>query len=64
MKALIYGVAGQDGSYLAQLLLKKGYEVVGISRDEMIISFANFDRLGIRGNVFTTSMRSTPSAAS
>tara|TARA_Y100000389_G_C17463532_1_gene523606 strand:+ start:2126 stop:3151 length:1026 start_codon:yes stop_codon:yes gene_type:complete len=31
-KALIYGVTGQDGSYLAKLLLKKGYEVHGVKR--------------------------------
>ncbi|WP_146455617.1 GDP-mannose 4,6-dehydratase, partial [Vibrio splendidus] len=31
-KALITGVTGQDGSYLAELLLKKGYEVHGIKR--------------------------------
>ena len=32
MKALIAGVSGQDGSYLAELLLEKGYEVHGIIR--------------------------------
>jgi GDPmannose 4,6-dehydratase len=32
MKALITGVSGQDGSYLAELLLEKGYEVHGILR--------------------------------
>ena len=32
MKALITGITGQDGSYLAELLLKKGYEVHGIIR--------------------------------
>ena len=32
-KALITGIAGQDGSYLAELLLKKGYEVHGVERD-------------------------------
>ena len=32
MKALISGITGQDGSYLAELLLKKGYEVHGIVR--------------------------------
>ena len=31
-KALITGVTGQDGSYLAELLLEKGYEVHGIKR--------------------------------
>jgi len=32
MKALIFGVSGQDGSYLAELLLEKGYEVHGVVR--------------------------------
>ena len=31
-KALITGITGQDGSYLAELLLEKGYEVHGITR--------------------------------
>ena len=31
-KALITGISGQDGSYLAHLLLKEGYEVIGIER--------------------------------
>ena len=32
MKAIIFGITGQDGSYLAELLLEKGYKVVGITR--------------------------------
>lgn len=32
MKAIIFGITGQDGSYLAELLLNKGYEVIGIYR--------------------------------
>lgn len=32
-KALIFGISGQDGSYLSKLLIEKGYEVWGISRD-------------------------------
>jgi GDPmannose 4,6-dehydratase len=32
MKALITGINGQDGSYLSELLLEKGYEVVGLIR--------------------------------
>src|SRR5438552_18344792 len=32
MRALITGIAGQDGSYLAELLLKKGYAVYGVVR--------------------------------
>ena len=31
-KALITGITGQDGSYLADLLLDKGYEVIGVKR--------------------------------
>jgi GDPmannose 4,6-dehydratase len=30
--ALITGITGQDGSYLAELLLKKGYHVIGVAR--------------------------------
>ena len=33
MKALIIGVTGQDGAYLSKYLLKKGYEVIGTSRN-------------------------------
>ena len=42
MKALITGVTGQDGSYLAELLLEKGYEVYGIIRRS---SSFNTDRI-------------------
>jgi GDPmannose 4,6-dehydratase len=56
MKALICGIAGQDGSYLAKLLLDKGYEVIGTSRDAMISSFSNLIRLGIANKVHTASM--------
>ncbi len=50
-KALIFGVSGQDGSYLARLLLNKGYEVYGTSRDAQVASFQNLLRLGIREKV-------------
>jgi GDPmannose 4,6-dehydratase len=49
--ALIFGVSGQDGSYLAQLLLKKGYRVVGTSRDAQMSSFPNLRQLGILDQV-------------
>ncbi|HET8541891.1 MAG TPA: GDP-mannose 4,6-dehydratase [Anaeromyxobacter sp.] len=51
MRALIIGVSGQDGAYLAELLLSKGYEVHGTSRDANLASFANLVRLGIRERV-------------
>jgi hypothetical protein len=40
-------VSGQDGAYLAQLLLAKGYQVFGTSRDAQVASFNNLVRLGI-----------------
>jgi GDPmannose 4,6-dehydratase len=50
-KALICGVSGQDGGYLAQFLLGKGYRVVGSSRDAQIASLNNLVRLGIRDRI-------------
>jgi GDPmannose 4,6-dehydratase len=50
-KALIIGISGQDGSYLAHFLLNQGYEVVGTSRDAQISSFQNLVRLGIRDQI-------------
>ncbi len=50
-KALICGVSGQDGAYLAKLLLSKNYIVCGTSRDAQVSSFQNLVRLGIREQV-------------
>jgi GDPmannose 4,6-dehydratase len=50
-KALICGVSGQDGAYLAQLLLSQGYQVFGTSRDAQMSSFKNLTHLGIRDQV-------------
>jgi GDPmannose 4,6-dehydratase len=58
-RALICGVSGQDGSYLARLLLDHGYEVFGTSRDAQVSSFANLGRLGIEGKVRLESMAVT-----
>jgi GDPmannose 4,6-dehydratase len=44
-KALITGITGQDGSYLAELLLKKGYQVIGVKRRTSIISTSRVDHL-------------------
>ncbi|HBN10202.1 MAG TPA: GDP-mannose 4,6-dehydratase, partial [Cyanobacteria bacterium UBA8530] len=55
-RALICGVTGQDGAYLAKLLLDKGYEVFGTSRDAQISSFGNLHKLGIFERVQTLSM--------
>ena len=51
-KALITGITGQDGSYLAEFLLDKGYEVHGIIRRTSITNTGRIDHL-IRKNVIT-----------
>ncbi|MBT8588782.1 GDP-mannose 4,6-dehydratase [Polynucleobacter paneuropaeus] len=56
MRALICGVTGQDGAYLAQFLLEKGYEVWGTSRDAQNSSFGNLIKLGIASRVNKISM--------
>lgn len=58
-RALICGVSGQDGSYLAQFLLQRGYEVIGTSRDAQMSTFSNLSRLGIQGQIRLESMAIT-----
>lgn len=48
--ALITGITGQDGAYLAELLLKKGYKVVGTFRRVVTTIFWRIDELGIRSH--------------
>ncbi len=55
-RALVCGISGQDGSYLARLLLDRGYEVWGSSRDAEMNSFANLRRLGICESVRLVSL--------
>ncbi|GAB3034668.1 GDP-mannose 4,6-dehydratase [Spirosoma pulveris] len=54
--ALICGISGQDGAYLAKFLIKKGYKVFGGSRDAQMSSFGNLKQLGIRAEVETISI--------
>ncbi|MDM3895974.1 MULTISPECIES: GDP-mannose 4,6-dehydratase [Mycobacterium avium complex (MAC)] len=56
LRALVCGISGQDGAYLARLLLDKGYEVIGTSRDAQIGGFPNLVRLGVRDHVRLESM--------
>ena len=44
-KALIFGITGQDGSYLAELLLKKGYKVHGVKRSSSSFNTGRIDHL-------------------
>jgi len=63
-RALICGISGQDGTYLAKLLLDRGYEVWGSSRDAELTVFSNLRRLGIYDSVRLVSLnlRDTGSA--
>ena len=45
MKALITGITGQDGSYLAELLLSKGYEVFGVIRRSSSFNTGRIDQI-------------------
>ncbi|HLH12835.1 MAG TPA: GDP-mannose 4,6-dehydratase [Methylovirgula sp.] len=55
-RALICGISGQDGAYLAHFLLSKGYEVIGTSRDAEVSRFENLFALAIRERVTLRSM--------
>jgi GDPmannose 4,6-dehydratase len=55
-RALICGISGQDGAYLARFLLEKGYEVHGTARDAQMSTFHNLERLGAREQVVCHSM--------
>ncbi len=54
--ALVCGVSGQDGAYLAHFLCSKGYTVWGTSRDAQGSNFSNLVRLGIKEKVRLLSM--------
>jgi GDPmannose 4,6-dehydratase len=49
-RALITGITGQDGAYLAQLLLEKGYEVSGTFRRTSSVNFWRIEELGIQNH--------------
>lgn len=58
-KVLICGVSGQDGAYLSKLLLEKGYEVYGGSRDATTNAFSNLSTLKIKDSVHPVSINIT-----
>jgi len=59
IRALICGVTGQDGSYLAKSLLDKGHQVWGTSRDAQTSSLRNLHQLGIADRLHMVSMAPT-----
>lgn len=58
-RALIIGISGQDGSYLSKLLVDKGFEVYGTSRDAEVTAFSGLKTLGIYDKVNLVSMSLT-----
>ncbi len=61
-KALITGITGQDGSYLAELLLEKGYEVHGLVRRSSSFNTWRIDHIRDRDRACTTATSSTRTA--
>jgi len=55
-KALITGVTGQDGSYIAELLLEKGYEVHGIMRRKSVVDYGNVAHITDKINLIYADM--------
>lgn len=55
-RALICGISGQDGAYLARLLAGKDYAIVGTSRNASGNAFANLAELGVRDRVETATL--------
>ena len=62
--AFITGITGQDGSYLAELLLEKGYTVYGIKRRQSTIQSKNIDHIKDRLNLFYGDMTDIASLTS
>ena len=54
--ALITGITGQDGSYLAELLLEKGYNVYGIMRRKSVVDYGNVEHIRDRINFIYADM--------
>lgn len=51
-KALIFGISGQDGAYLADLLLKKNYTVIGVTRNNTNNNLFRLIKLGIHKSIY------------
>jgi GDPmannose 4,6-dehydratase len=56
MKALIFGISGQDGVYLSQFLLNKGYKVFGTSRDIKANNLNNLKKINKKNQIEITSL--------
>ena len=56
MKALIFGISGQDGVYLSQFLLNKGYKVFGTSRDTKANNLNSLKKINKKNQIEITSL--------
>ena len=50
-RALVTGITGQDGAYLAKLLLEKGYQIIGVTRNNHISNLTNLEYLNIKDQI-------------
>ncbi|HET9461100.1 MAG TPA: GDP-mannose 4,6-dehydratase, partial [Gaiellaceae bacterium] len=57
--ALVIGAAGQDGSYLTELLLEQGYRVVGIIRSDPSLALSNLEHVRDRIELVTADLANT-----
>ena len=61
--AVITGITGQDGAYLAQLLLSKGYRVVGTYRRTSSVNFWRLEELGVAMHPWSQALQEYPEMA-
>jgi len=59
VKALIFGISGQDGSYLSKFLLDKGYKVFGTSRSVVTNNFNYLKKINIKNDIELSSVDPT-----
>jgi len=59
VKALIFGISGQDGSYLSKFLLDKGYKVFGTSRSVVTNNFSYLKKINIKNDIEFSSVDPT-----
>lgn len=60
-RALITGVTGQDGSYLSELLLERGYEVYGLMRRKSVVDYGNVEHIKDKIHFIYADMTDLPS---
>ncbi len=62
-RAFITGITGQDGSYLTEFLLNKGYEVAGLARRNAVAELGNVSKVREEIKIYYGDLQSTESVA-